>query len=380
MKVLYILDTINVGGAETSLIEIAKHFTIVEPVFVHIYKGDILKDKLLDAGITVHSINLDEKYGYAKAITELKKIYELEAPDLVHSTLYRSDMIARKMKSHFPNIPLVGSFVNNSYTSLRYTKKPILLRVKLYLAYLQDKISSKKVDFYISNSETIKKLEGNALGVPPDKIKVIYRGRDIKKFDRLNSEKVNEIKKKFNLSGKNVILNVSRLIERKGQLDLIKIMPDIIREFPNTVLIIAGEGSLRKQLELEISNLNLNNHVFLIGRFSDIPELLEIANLFVYPSYLEGLPGALIEAMMAAKIIINSDIGENLECVENDTSITYPVGDTEKLKQNILKVLYEPESYKPLGAKAKELAIKKFSIENISKSYENTYSEVLSKF
>lgn len=380
MKVLYILDTINVGGAETSLIEIAKHFTTIEPVFVHIYKGEILKYKLIDAGIKVYSINIEEKYGYKNAITELKKIYEFESPDLIHSTLYRSDMLARKMKSRYPNIPLVGSFVTNSYTSLRYKKKPTLLRVKLYLAYLQDKISSKKVDLYISNSETIKRLEGKALGVSPDKIKVIYRGRDIKKIDGFSNEKIDVIEKKFNLTGKNVLLNVSRLIERKGQLDLIKIMPDIIREFPNTNLVIAGEGSFRKRLEREISILNLTDHVFLIGRFGDIPELLQMANLFVYPSYLEGLPGALIEAMMASKIIINSDIGENLECVENHTSITYPVGDTEKLKQNILKVLDEPEAYKPLGAKAKELAIRKFSISNISKLYENTYSELLSRF
>lgn len=380
MKVLYILDTINVGGAETSLIEIAKHFITIEPVFVHIYKGEILKYKLIDAGIKVYSINIEEKYGYKNAIAELKKIYELESPDLIHSTLYRSDMLARKMKSHYPNIPLVGSFVTNSYTSLRYKKKPILLRVKLYMAYLQDKISSKKVDLYISNSETIKRLEGKALGVSPDKIKVIYRGRDIKKFDGISREKIDIIEKKFNLTGKNVLLNVSRLIERKGQLDLIKIMPDIIREFPNTILVIAGEGTFRKRLEREISILNLTNHVFLIGRFSNIPELLQIANLFVYPSYLEGLPGALIEAMMASKIIVNSDIGENLECVENDTSLTYPVGNTEKLKHSILEVLKYPKTYRPLKTKARELAIKKFSIENISKSYEDTYRELANSY
>lgn len=379
MKVLYIIDTINGSGAERSLVEIALNFDNITPVFVHIYKGDMLKDLLIAQGIKVYSLNITEKYAYSKAVKQLKAIYAGEKPDIIHSTLYRSDMIARKMKSKFPEIPLVGSFVNNSYNPLRYTNKSISLKFKLYISYLQDKISSKKVDYFISNSATIKKEEGDALGISPSKIKVIYRGRDPEKFSDLNFKEGSNLIEELDLSGKKILLNVSRLIERKGQLDLIRVLPDILKSEPNAHLVIAGHGSFESDLQNEIKKLGIVKNVTLLGRYERIPELLYIADLFLYPSYAEGLPGALIEAMMSSKIIINSNIGENMECVDDNSSISYKVGDLNELKTNILNVLKNIEKFKYFGLNARKLALENFSINMISKQYQDTYRELLSR-
>ncbi len=379
MKVLYIIDTINGSGAERSLVEIASNFVAVTPVFVHIYRGDMLKYSLTSQGIKVYSLNITEKYGYSKAVTALEEIYKNEKPNIIHSTLYRSDMIARKMKSKFPEIPLVGSFVNNSYNPLRYLNKSPTLKIKLYLSYLQDKISSKKVDYFISNSETIKKAEGNALGISASKIEVIYRGRDPEKFNNLDFIDKSNLIEELGLKGKRILLNVSRLIERKGQLDLIKVLPEILQTQPNAHLVIAGHGSFQTDLQNEINKLGIVNNVTLLGRYDRIPELLFIADLFLYPSYAEGLPGALIEAMMSSKIIINSNIGENMECVDHNSSISYKVGDLKELKDNILKVLNNTQEFEYLGLNASNLALKKFSIKMISKQYEDAYNKLLSR-
>lgn len=379
MKVLYIIDTINGSGAERSLVEIALNFDNITPVFVHIYKGDMLKDMLIAEGIKVYSLNITEKYAYSKAVKQLEAIYAGEKPDIIHSTLYRSDMIARKMKSKFPEIPLVGSFVNNSYNPLRYTNKSISLKCKLYISYLQDKISSKKVDYFISNSATIKKEEGDALGISPSKIKVIYRGRDPEKFSDLNFKEGSNLIEELDLSGKKILLNVSRLIERKGQLDLIRVLPDILKSEPNAHLVIAGHGSFESDLQNEIKKLGIVKNVTLLGRYERIPELLYIADLFLYPSYAEGLPGALIEAMMSSKIIINSNIGENMECVDDNSSISYKVGDLNELKTNILNVLKNIEKFKYFGLNARKLALENFSINMISKQYQDTYRDLLSR-
>ncbi|MDR5590574.1 glycosyltransferase [Christiangramia sp. SM2212] len=377
MKVLYIIDTINGSGAERSLVEITSNFENVTPVFVHIYPGEMLKEYLESKEIKVYSLNITKKYGYNEAVKRLVDIYKKEIPDLIHSTLYRSDMIARRLKKKFPEIPLVGSFVNNSYNPLRYTDKSLSLKLKLYFSYLQDRITAKKVDFFISNSETIKKAEGNALNIPQEKIKVIHRGRDPRRFTVVQSSKVKNLKDSLELHGKNVLVNVSRLIERKGQLDIIGIMPDIVKSFPNTVLLIAGHGSFREILEAEISNLGMEQHIKLLGRFGKIPELLKATDIFLYPSYAEGLPGALIEAMMAGKIIINSDIGENMECVGSNSSIVFPVGNTKTLKNKVFQVLNEVDSYRYLETRAKKLALERFDIKMIAKEYERTYSELI---
>ena len=377
MKVLYIIDTINSSGAERSLTQIATNFKNVQPVFVHVYKGDMLKKTLEENGIKVYSLNIESKYGFQLAESRITEIIQSEKPDLMHSTLFRSDMIARRLKKKFPQIPLVGSFVNNSYTPLRYKNQSLLMKLKLWMAYQMDKRSSKLVDYFISNSETIKMEEGDALKVDKNKVKVIPRGRDIRKYQNLEIEKLDELKDELNLAGKQVLLNVSRLIPRKAQLDIIRAMPEVLKNFPNSILLIAGHGVCENQLNSEISKLDLENNVKLLGRRLDIPYLLELADIFIYPSYAEGLPGALIEAMMAGKIIISSDIGENLECIDEQSAIIYRKGNIAELEENIKKVLSNYSKFEFLGKNAKKQSFEKFDINTVASTYEEFYRSIL---
>lgn len=379
-KVLFIINTLQGSGAERSLVEIATNFKAYVPVFVHIYKGDMLKPFLQEAGIKVYSLDIQEKYGFEKAVKLLTPIYQEEKPSLIHSTLYNSDMIARRMKKKFPHIPLVGSFVNNSYTPQRYKNQSFVQKVKLWLAYQLDKYSAKKVDFFISNSETIKKAEGGALGVPQTKIQVIYRGRSLEKYDHINQTKIDATKASLGIEGKNILLNVSRLIQRKAQLDIVNALPAVLEEFPDTVLLIAGHGNYEKILEERASKLKLQNHVKLLGRRMDVPELLDLSTIFVYPSYAEGLPGALIEAMMARKIIIASNIGENLECVDEKCALIFEKGQVGELADKIKYALHNFSDLKSLGEKARNRAEEKFEIGAIAKQYEELYDRIKSNF
>lgn len=378
-KVLFLIDTIQGSGAERSLVQIAKYFTSYDPIFVHIYKGDMLKPELEKAGISVYSLNIEDKYGFKDAINQLIPIYKKEKPDLVHSTLYRADVVARRLKKKFPEIPLIGSFVNNSYTPMRYHKQGFVMKLKLWVAYQMDKRSSKKVDFFISNSETIKKSEGGSLNVPMSKIEVIHRGRDFSQYDNHNEEKLKSIKSSLELEGKNVLINVSRLIHRKAQLDIINALPTVLEEFPDTVLLIAGHGEYKSILEKRAAELRIEEHVKLLGRRMDVPELLELSKIFVYPSYAEGLPGALIEAMIAEKLIIASDISENMECVDSNSALIFKKGNINELAEKIIYSLKNYSNLHNFGKNAKIQASKKFEIQNIADQYEEVYNRINKK-
>lgn len=378
MKVLYIIDTLLGSGAERSIVEIALRFEKITPVFVTIYEGNMLKAELERAGIPIYSLNIKKKFGFAEAVNLLKPIYKKEKPDIVHSTLYKSDMVARRLKKIFPKIPLVGSFVNNSYTPLRYKNQSFLMKLKLKFFYEMDKYSAKKVDFFISNSGTIAKSEGRALGVPPEKIKVIFRGRDSEKFEKAKEEVVQQLKGSLQIGHRPVLLNVSRLIKRKAQKDLLYSLLVVKQRFPDVVLLLAGHGDQEKDLREETEKLNLTNNVKFLGRRTDIAELLAAADVFVYPSYAEGLPGALIEAMLAECLIVASDIGENLECVDEESALIFPKGNIQQLAEKILLALENNSELKrTFGAEARTQAIQKFEIGNISKQYEEFYQELL---
>ena len=377
-KVIFIIDTLQGSGAERSLVEIAKHFAHFTPVFVHVYKGDMLKPQLEEDGIGVYSLGIDKKYGFKKAAKLLNTIYHKEKPVLVHSTLFKSDMIARRLKKKFPKIPLVGSFVNNSYLPQRYENEGLVKRIKLWLAYQMDKQSAKRVDFFISNSETIKRAEGNALAVPDSKIRVIYRGRDLKKFDHSdNTGGLGDKKASLGIKGENILLNVSRLIQRKAQLDIVNALPTVLETFPDTILLIAGHGEYHDILINRAEALGIQSHVKLLGRRQDVGELLELSKVFVYPSYAEGLPGALIEAMMARKLIIASNIGENLECVDQKSALIFQKGEVGELAEKIVYALKNYPRLQQLGQTARTLAEEKFEINSIAQQYEELYKEII---
>ncbi|GHA30281.1 capsular polysaccharide biosynthesis protein [Salinimicrobium marinum] len=377
MKVLFVIDTLNGSGAERSLVEISQHFKKFTPVFAHLYTGDQLKPNLEDAGIKVYSLNIPGSRNFSKAAKELEKIYEKEKPDIIHSTLFRSDAVTRKLKSNF-DIPLISSFVNNSYNELRFQNQPLSMQFKLKMVQLYDTYTSRKVDYFISNSETIKQSKAKSTLVNLDKVKVIYRGRDIDKFANVEqTEDLEGLKKSLGIENKKVLLNVSRLIERKGQLDMVNAMPAILKKFPDTVLLIAGHGVYEEKLNKRAKEVGLENKIKVLGRRPDVPQLLAIADLFVYPSYFEGLPGALIEAMLTEKIIVCSDIPENMECVDENSAIIFKRGDVKDLTEKVLAAMDNEQKFEVLGKNARKIAAEKFDINQIAMEYEKTYDQVI---
>ncbi|SFN73782.1 glycosyltransferase [Salegentibacter flavus] len=369
IKVLYIIDTLEGYGAEKSLVEITSNFKHINPVFAHIYQGDMLKPRLEDAGVRVYSLDIRKKYAFNTAVKKLKAIYLQEKPDIIHATLFRSEIISRKLKQIFPQIYLVGSFVSNAYSGERFRKKGTLDKFKLAYFHNIDKRSAPLVNRFISNSETIKENTARALGIESNKVQVIYRGRKSANFDPL---KVQGDLPYLNNQNQ-ILLNVSRLIPLKGQMDLLKAMPQVIKNYPQIQLVFAGHGSYREYLERQSRKLGVQDHIRFLGRIDNIQKLLVKADIFLYPSYSEGLPGALIEAMMAERIIIASNILENLECVDENCALIYEKGNVQELASNILKVLKNPGNYQSMAQNARIKAIEKFELEKVVAEYEKFY-------
>lgn len=377
IKVLYLIDTLNVGGAEKSLVDIAIHNSIVESIFITVYKGDSLVNLLKQNTIEVHQLNNSFRYEFNTVVTQLLPLIDAIKPDIIHSTLFRSDIIARKVKQ-YRNIPLISSFVNNTYLKERYKTLSLVGKLKLYGCQLMDRWSAKKVDLFISNSATIMEKNSKALGIKKDKVKVIYRGRSSKNFTTYSDSDVQVLKTKLTIKTDiKILLNVSRLLDRKGQMDLLNSFAEVVKEYPKTILLFAGEGAYRTTLETEIEKLGLKEKVLLLGNVDYIPVLLNMADVFVFPSHYEGLPGALLEAMFAQKIIICSDIGENKECVSENEALFFKTHDIEELTSKINLVLNNLKEYEPMAIEAKKAAIIKFELATVVAKYNETYLNLL---
>lgn len=378
MKILYVIDTLEIGGAEKSLLEIIAHFTHTKAVMCHIYPGETLKATYQKLNIPVISLNVPGRYSFAQAAGQISAVIRREQPDLLHTTLFRADVIGRYVGRQL-GIPVISSFVNEPYSPLR--KLGLSIKGKLKLRCIQgvDAQTAHWCKHFTANSETIKQANVHVLAIPSQKVSVIYRGRKPDPFLHADAQHVEQIRMGLGLQANNqIILNVGRMLQRKGQAELIQAMPALLQQQPNVRLLIAGEGDYRSSLEGFIAELGVGHAVQLLGQRNDIPTLLHLADVFAFPSHYEGYPGALVEAMLAGCPIVASDIPVHREAIKSGkTGLLFKLQDIEDLSKTILELLAHPETAKCLGSNARQDALARFHIDQIAAQHEQLYQRVL---
>jgi len=210
------------------------------------------------------------------------------------------------------------------------------------------------------------------------KLMVIHNGIN---FDRFQIS-INKEKKRKELGIKNngpIIGMVGRLSNEKGISYLLNAMPEVIQKIPTLNLIIAGNGSEEKKLKEEASKLNINNNVFFIGARMDIPEVLNVLDVFVLPSLREGLPMVLLEAMAAGCAIIASDVGGIPTLIKNDwNGLLIPPASPPKLSKAILELISD-NSKRTNMIENSSSSLTKFSATEMARQYEDLYTSGLQK-
>lgn len=379
-KILYLIDTLEIGGAERSLLDIARRLDRKQfaPLVCSIYKGATLQPEFERAGVPVVPLGLDGKYQFPRAYRRLKKLIRQERPDLVHTTLFRADQIGRAA-AKWTGTPVVSSFVNTSYDPVRLVDNPHLSRWKLNALKLMDRVSSRWVTRFHAVAASVRDNNCRHLRIDPRRVDVVYRGRRTGDFEPQNDGTAERLRDQLLPKGVcPVLLNVGRLIDQKGQQYLLRAMPKVLVHCPNAHLAIAGDGWLRSDLETLAQRLDVTEHVSFLGSRDDVPDLLRAADIFVFPSLFEGLPGALVEAMLAGKAIVASDIPVAREMIQHETNgILVPQMTIASLADAIVQLNNAPLYAKRLGEQAQLFARERFDIELVVDQMHAFYQRVL---
>jgi glycosyltransferase involved in cell wall biosynthesis len=173
----------------------------------------------------------------------------------------------------------------------------------------------------------------------PDRgdIKVLNNAVDVKKF-KFNEQVRARVRNELQTGNKLVIGHIGRINKQKNHDFLIDIFKEVQEREPDSLLVLAGEGHLRKAVEQKVKSLGLSEHVRFLGVREDVADLFQSFDLFLFPSLFEGLPVVLVEAQAAG-----------LNCIVSDT-ITKETDITGRLKfkslndspENGLKVFFLP--------------------------------------
>ena len=167
------------------------------------------------------------------------------------------------------------------------------------------------------------------------------------------------------------VVTAGRLAEQKNQKMLMDAMALVRREIPEASCTIYGEGELRQELESYVREKGLENTVFLPGHALDIHEKISDASAFVLTSEYEGLPNALIEAMMLGIPCVTTDYPGSEEVMEDGvTGLIVPRGDAETLARKLIGLARDGASGKALGENARVDA-EKYRTENVIAQWQN---------
>lgn len=159
-----------------------------------------------------------------------------------------------------------------------------------------------------------------------------------------------------------LFITMGRLSPEKNQESLIYAVEKLVKENPNVKLIILGKGPLQEQLTELIIKLDLQNNVFLAGQLENPFFTLSESDFFVFPSYWEGQPMVLLEALSLNKKIISSNIPQSAFVLKDGKYGLVSNGtDTESLADGMKKIMYENLNFDEFSAdKYNQNAIESF--------------------
>lgn len=235
--------------------------------------------------------------------------------------------------------------------------------------------------FVIAISEPVKKHLIEDLGVKEDRIRLIYHGIEIEKSlpeaGSSTAKKV-EIKKELGLKKEKIIGIIARLSEVKGHMYLIPAFKMVKEEYPDTQLLIVGEGKIKPQLLNLVSELKIKEDVLFLPPVSDPSEILSAIDIFCSPSLKEGLGLSLMEAMAEGITVIASRVGGITKLIQDQkTGLLVEKEGIEGLASAILKLLKNVELARNIGEKARRFIEENFSLEKMVILTENVYRECL---
>lgn len=248
-------------------------------------------------------------------------------------------------------------------------------------------ILSPLVRFIIKNSDMITVnstyMKRRLISLAPycsAKIRIIPMGVDPAKHQEFN---LFDMKKKHRTS--HIILSVGRLIDWKGTIYLINAMPDVIRKYPDTMLIIAGSGPEHDTLIQGVKELGLKNSVAFLGVISneELHSYYNSADVFVLPSInkdgkTEALGVVLLEAMASGCPVIGTNVGGIPDIIiDGETGFLVPEQDPGMLAERILQILSDENLREQFRQNGLIRVREKFSWVKISKDFADEFDQAL---
>jgi glycosyltransferase involved in cell wall biosynthesis len=355
LKILHIDPERNWGGGEAQVFGLLTYLASKghrNELLTHPQGKLFRQSQKLDVNVRAFVIRNDLDLGSG---LKLRRLIREEKYDIVHFHTKRAHALCLWL----PRGPQTPKYVVTRRMDYPVTK-----------GWYTRQLYNRKVDGVIAISKPIVELLTEA-GVDPKKIRLIHSGVDARRFEPVGERGKSD-------SEVVVMGSVAVMEERKGHRYLLEAARLLKDRGHRLRYLLAGDGSLKSDLEKMVAALGLSEEVSFVGFISDVPAFLAGIDIFVMPSLYEGLGVAVLEAMAAGKAVVAANVGGLAESViDSETGFLVPPRNSQALADAIAKLAGEKSLAYQMGRRAAERVREDFTLEAMAMKNEAYYYAML---
>jgi len=367
IKILHLIAPRGIGGAERVLLTLLKKidqgkFDFILGIFIDKRKSeDLFWNEAEKLNLPLEPIRFKNPYDLLQVL-QIRRIIKKHHPDMIHTHGYKTNLLGFFISKLF-KIPIVttvhglhsGKFRPFVWLSLK------LLRHFDRIIAVSDQIRKELKAFKVPSIKMI-----TIRNVPPVKIKG-------------NSANPNSFREEIGIpSNAKLIGFVGRLEPVKGCIQFIRIVPEVIRNIPDSYFVVVGDGPERVALESLAKTLNVENRVYFCGFRNDPMNVFQSLDLYVLPSFNEGVPLAMLEAMSNEVPVVATSVGGIPEVIKDRVNgILVPTNNPKALAESILESFNNPNETVKRVIEAKKTIMDEYDVQKWIEKIQNIYLEMI---
>lgn len=310
IRVLHCFGRMDRGGAETYIMNIYRKINRKKVQFdfvVHTNDICAYDDEILSLGGNIYRVPRYKGINLIEYIQAWKNLFNTHNDKwkIIHAHMFTTATIYLRIAKKYGLVTIVHSHSTAAGFGLLSKVKSLVQYPVRYIA-----------DYLFACSQSAGEWLYGEKHITNERFRVLNNAIDSKAFS-FNLEKRYHKRTEMEIDKKFVIGHIGRFIETKNHEFIVNVFYDVVKKEKDSMLLLVGDGKMRSQIEEKVKKMNLSNNVIFAGIRSDIPDLLQVMDVFLFPSIYEGLPVTLIEAQASGvKCLISDTISQEVKITE----------------------------------------------------------------
>ena len=369
MRIMFVINSLNVGGAERMLVKVAKNdaFSRDNITVVTLIGKGILARELVGKNHRVISLDLSQNPLTWLNVLKLVGIMKRHQPDVVHSWLYQSDIVAGIVTRFVTNCAVIWSLRQSNLTRKhnKLTTRFCMRFCALMSRYLPDAIVSNAHNAMLAHIK---------IGYAANKIVVIPNGFDLSQYSRDRSAAA-KIREELGIGHDAPMVSMIGRFDSQTHAGF-RAIRIILSTLPDTNFCFAGVGVTTDNPAMNrmIHENNIDKkRLHLLGQRNDINAIMSATDILALPSDGEAFPNVVGEAMACEIPCVVTDVGDCAEIL-GETGRVVPVGDMVKFADDVIGMLSKSKLQRKAIGRAARLRVKaRYDIDKVAEAYRDLY-------